>query len=340
MQEITTVSEIYKWHEQRNKERPREYLGWSQIGRPCERELWLAFRWAFNNTFQGRMLRLFDTGHREEDRIINELREIGLKVTAIDAETKKQVAVSSLGGHFRGHLDAQVTGFPERPNDKHLMDVKTVKTKKFDQLLKDGMKKMYPTYWAQAHGYMGKLGIKYGAYIFVCKDDDRIHIEFFDYDPAVFEKYEKRAERIIFSDRIPPPISTDPSWYECKMCSAHDMCHGSKLTKNVNCRTCANSTAERDGTWSCAFWDTTIPDSTAQLSGCSNHILHPDLVPWDFKATEHGVIWMTPHGEIKNGESAAGVFESIEIVGNPEACANPDKFIDEVREMFGAKVVG
>lgn len=335
----TTIEAIYKSYERRT-EKPRQYLGWSQIGRPCERELWLAFRWAFDSQFEGRMLRLFDTGHREETRVIHELREIGMKVVAIDPVTKKQVSVSSLGGHFRGHLDAQVTGFFERPNDKHLMDVKTVKSKKFDQLLKDGMKKMYPTYWAQAHGYMGKLGIKYGAYIFVCKDDDRIHIEFFDYDPAVFEKYEKRAERIIFADRMPPPISSDPTWYECKMCSAHDLCHGSKLTKNVNCRTCAHSTAERDGTWSCANYGATIPDLDAQLAGCSAHILHPDLTPWDFKPSESGVIWLTPEGPIENGVSAPKVYESIEIVGNWKACAKPDEFVDEVRDVFGAKVVG
>ena len=335
----STATEIYKLYE-RKPERPREYLGWSQIGRPCDRELWLAFRWATNSRFEGRMLRLFDTGHREEARLIHELREIGCTVNAIDKETGKQIAVSSHGGHFRGHVDGVVTGLPEAPDVVHLMDVKTTNSKKFDELLKKGMEKLYPAYWAQAHGYMGKLGISRGVYIFVCKDDERIHAEFFDFDPKVFEKYEKRAESIIFSDRMPPPLSTEPSWHECKFCSNHSFCHETKMTKNVNCRTCANSTAERDGTWSCAHYGATIPDFTAQLSGCSSHILHPDLVPWNYKPFEHGVIWMTPHGEIKNGESAPGVFESIEIVGNPEACANPDKFIDEVREMFGAKVVG
>lgn len=334
----STVNAIYKSYETR-VDKPRQYLGWSQIGRPCERELWLKFRMAVTELFDGRMLRLFDTGHREEMRVIHELRAIGCTVDCIDKATGKQIGVQSLGGHFRGHVDAIVTGFPEAPKTPHLMDVKTVKAKKFDQLLKDGMAKLYPEYWAQAHGYMGKLGLTRGAYIFVCKDDDRIHMERFDYDKSVFEKYEKRAEAIIFADRMPPPISTDPSWYQCGYCSAKDICHGSKLTKNVNCRTCAHSTAERDGTWSCAHWDSTIPDFDAQLAGCSAHILHPDLTPWDFKPSENGVIWLTPHGEIENGVSAQGVFESIEIVGNPQACAQPDAFIDEVREIFGAKVV-
>ena len=335
--EVTTVSEIYKFHEQRNKERPREYLGWSQIGRPCERELWLAFRWAFDNNFDGRMLRLFDSGHREETRVISELREIGCHVIAIDPVTKKQVSVQSHGGHFRGHLDAQVTGLPEAPHVKHLMDVKTIKASKFEELLKKGMEKMYPTYWAQAHGYMGKLGIRRAVYIFVCKDNDKIHAEFFDFDEKVFEKYEKRAERIIFSDRMPPPISTEPTWYECKLCSAHDLCHGSKVVKKVNCRTCAHSTAERNGTWTCAKYDVVL-ETEHQLQGCQAHILHPDLVPWDYTPTEFGVVWHTPDGDIANGEPDAHIYESTEIVANPKACAL--NLGDEFRNEFDGSIVG
>lgn len=336
---MSTIDKIYKLYESK-PERPRAYLGWSQIGRPCDRELWLSFRMAINTRFEGRMLRLFDTGHREEERIIHELREIGCTVNAIDKKTGKQIGVSSLGGHFRGHVDAVVSGLPEAPDTVHLMDVKTANTKKFDELLKKGMEKLYPVYWAQAHGYMGKLGIKRGVYIFVCKDDDRIHAEFFDYDEKVFEKYEKRAESIVFADRMPPPLSTDPTWFECRFCAAHDFCHVSKTTQNVNCRTCAHSTAERDGTWSCAQHEATIPTFDAQLAACSAHIIHPDLVPWKYEPSERGVIWLTPYGKVENGVSAQGVFESIEILGNVEACANPDKFIDEVREIFGAKVVG
>jgi hypothetical protein len=335
----TTATEIYKLYE-RKTEKPREYLGWSQIGRPCERELWLAFRWAFNNTFEGRMLRLFDTGHREEARIIHELRELGCEVKCIDPATGKQYGTQALGGHFRGHLDAIVTGLPEDEQTTYLVDVKTVKSKKFDQLLKDGIKKLYPEYWAQAHGYMGEFKLARAMYIFVCKDDERIHSETFDFDPAVHQKYLKRAEAIIFADRMPPPISTDPSWYQCGYCSAKDICHGSKLTKNVNCRTCAHSTAERDGSWSCAHYGATIPDSTAQLSGCPSHILHPDLTPWKYSPTEHGVVWHTPDGDINNGESSFDTFESTEIVVNPKACASGDRFVEDMREMFGARVVG
>ena len=53
-----------------------------------------------------------------------------------------------------------------------------------------------------------------------------------------------------------------------------------------NCRTCANSTPERDGTWHCEHWGATIPNLDAQLAGCDSHVIHPDLTA----AGHHGVL--------------------------------------------------
>ena len=47
----------------------------------CDRAIWYAFRWAHPPTaYDGRMLRLFRTGDREEARLIEELRAIGCVV--------------------------------------------------------------------------------------------------------------------------------------------------------------------------------------------------------------------------------------------------------------------
>lgn len=334
----STAQKIYKIYEERSRGGAREYLGMSQIGRPCERELWLTFRWVADVEFSGRMLRLFDTGHREEERVIFELREAGCSVLSIDPATKKQVSVQRHGGHFRGHVDGQVLGLAENPKVKHLMDVKTVKLKKFADLLEHKMKKAFPEYWAQAQCYMGELGLKHGVYIFVCKDDDRIHFEFFEFEPETHEFYMKRAEKIIFNDRLPPPISKNPTWYQCKMCSFHDFCHGSKIAKNANCRTCAHSTAERDGTWSCAKHEATIPDAAAQRAGCESHVIHIDLVPWNYTVDERfGVVWHTPEGDIANGEPDAHVYTSAEILANYKACAK--NLVDEFRNEFDGRIV-
>lgn len=57
----------------------RHHLGGSLIGRKCKRELWYSFRWAQPPEFEGRMLRLFNRGHREEDRFVEWLRSIGVE---------------------------------------------------------------------------------------------------------------------------------------------------------------------------------------------------------------------------------------------------------------------
>jgi hypothetical protein len=187
--------------------------------------------------------------------------------------------------------------------------------------------------------YMMGAGDDRALYYAICKDDDRIYTERVRFDKAVAQKAIDRGYRLVKADRMPPPISTDPTWFECRFCAAHEFCHKTKLTKEVNCRTCTNSTAREDGTWHCEQYDVAL-DFENQKQGCEAHVLHPDLVPWQHKVEGKAIIWMTPHGDIKNGVSDWETFTSREIVANAPACASRDKFVDEAREIFGAKVVG
>lgn len=58
----------------------RNHLGGSLIGRKCKRALWYTFRWAARDKFEGRMLRLFLRGHREEYEFVRHLRRVGVQV--------------------------------------------------------------------------------------------------------------------------------------------------------------------------------------------------------------------------------------------------------------------
>src|SRR5690606_37392825 len=63
----------------------------SSIGHPCERHLWYRFRWAHEGEkFDGRKLRLFHTGHVEEERLVAYLRLAGVEVQAVDPATGEQ----------------------------------------------------------------------------------------------------------------------------------------------------------------------------------------------------------------------------------------------------------
>lgn len=58
----------------------RAHLGGSMIGRSCDREIWYGFRWAKKPDFDGRMLRLFGRGHKEEFIFVADLRRAGFEV--------------------------------------------------------------------------------------------------------------------------------------------------------------------------------------------------------------------------------------------------------------------
>ncbi|CAB4198347.1 hypothetical protein UFOVP1309_74 [uncultured Caudovirales phage] len=329
MNDIQTL--IDKHHED-TREGPRGHMGCSQLGHACDRWLWLSFRFAVIEKFPGRILRLFRRGQLEERTVVSDLQAIGMKITSTGANQSRV----DFGCHISGSTDGIIeNGVPGNIKAKHILEIKTASAKSFKDMQTKGLEKSKPVYWVQVHLYMMGKDINHALFIMVNKDNDEVYSEIVNRDDAVAIKFLERGKRIVKADNAPAGISTDASWYECKYCAGHDLCHGSKLTKEVNCRTCAHSTAVDDGTWHCAHWDMTIPDLSAQLAGCDNHILHPDLTPgWQLDRTETGVIWMTKEGPIHNAPEA---YLSREIVANWQACASGVK--DDFKE-FDARVVG
>lgn len=340
---------VYELHARRAAaEPPRDYLGWSQIGEPCDRALWYSFRWAEREALDGRVARLFDSGHREEARLLQDLRDAGIQVWDRDPATGQQFAVSSVFGHLRGHLDAVALGLPEAPKTPHLVDVKTIKSKKFDELLKKGLRELYPKYWAQGHGYMGYKGLTRAAFIFVCKDDDRIHVERFEFDKNEFARYEARAEKIVRAAVPPLRLSEDPGWYECRFCAYRELCHGTAAPL-ANCRTCTHATpvCEGDsGSWRCERFDAEI-QLDAQRVGCGDHRVIPVLLerfarPVDADPAANTVSYeLSSGGQFVNGEPPEA-YSSAEI----RACADKrflavgstDPYIQTLRSELGARV--
>ena len=50
------------------------------------------------------------------------------------------------------------------------------------------------------------------------------------------------------------------------------------------------------------------------------------------------IVWHTPCGDIANGEGDAHIYESSEILANPEVCAK--NLGDEFRREFDGRIVG
>jgi len=239
------------------------------------------------------------------------------------------------GSHVGGSTDGMIEGgVPEAPKKRHVAEFKTHAKKSFDDLVKNGVQKSKPVHWCQMQLYMSGTGVDRALYFAVCKDDDRIYTERVHLDRAAAKQLIERGHRIALAERIPDPISTDPSWYQCKWCPAYDFCHKTHLTQEINCRTCAHATPEKDSTWSCARWESDGIPYEFQLEGCASHVLHPDLVPWTMKdsGSPHEAVYDIDGIDVRNGEGDEHVYTSLELIAGKG-------LVDRVRETFPGATV-
>lgn len=268
------VKAIYQRYEDNRRSAHRPHLGGSQIGNTCARALWYQFRWTYTEKHEGRILRLFETGEREELRVIQNLRAAGCTVWDRDPATGQQFRYTAHHGHFALSLDGVVEGLPES-SKVHTLEVKTMSDKYFKTLCNLGVEKAKPVYYAQCQIGMHLSGLDRCLFISVNKNTDEIYAERLKVDHDFAGDLLFKAQEIIFADRPPRGISNDPAWFECKFCPYHSICHGYGVAE-LNCRTCAFSTAETEG-WSCARHKKAL-DEIDQRSGCGDHIYNPALV--------------------------------------------------------------
>jgi len=276
-QDSATVRAIYNYWKKRGDSEPkRGYLGASAIGAPCERQLWYSFRDCTAESFEGRLYRLFNRGHLEEPRFVEELKGIGCEVHEVGPDGK-QFEIALFGGHFKGHCDGVALGIPEAPNTWHLLEMKTSNTKDFNKLKQEGVEKFKPQHFDQMQIYMAELGLDRALYLAVCKETDELYTERVRKDSKAVQRIKDRAERVIFSNTPPERISEKSDFYLCKWCAAQDLCHNqgdSALpVPALSCRQCCHASPERDGTWTCA-------KGNAFGTVCEHHLTLPGLIDW------------------------------------------------------------
>ena len=254
----------------------RTHLGASIIGRECTRQLWYTFRWARKPTFSARKLRIFDRGDLEEKRFAGWFEDTGLELWIKD-KSGKQFRATDHDGHFGGSMDGIVRGLLEMVKELVIVEIKTHNNKSFKDLLRNKVKKSKWEHYVQMNVYMYKRGLKWALYCAINKDTDEIYLEFVKLDKSVAKKHLERAEFIIYTEDKPVRLSDRPTWYKCKMCDYHGVCHGHELPA-INCRTCAHSTPEKggDGLWSCQLKRKAI--TKCPKKGCVAHVFNPNVL--------------------------------------------------------------
>lgn len=277
---------------QQSKEH-RWHLGASLIGRDCARELWYGFRWAKAPRHQARILRLFDRGHREEERIVKWLRDAGITVYDRDPATGDQYRVSSCEGHFGGSEDAELLNVPLfAESDRILAEFKTHGEKSFALVQAKGVRAAKPEHYTQMCTYMRQRRLCGALYFAINKNDDEIYVEFISADDEHADAAEQRAASIIATDQPPLRIAESPTFYKCKMCTFMQMCHGKEVPA-VNCRTCAHAAPGTNGTWKCVRHGHVFTKEAEEVDrenihaefngprmhdGCSDHVFNPYML--------------------------------------------------------------
>ena len=267
---------IDAWYEANQEARDDLTLRCSSLGKPCDRQLWYAFRWAVEKEkFSGRTLRIFENGNIRERVILDMLRGAGIDVREIDENTGSQFRVSLASGVLTGSCDGKASNVPDAPKTEHLIEIKTMNDKRWLEWRRKGVKASDPAYYVQVQLYMHGFDLTRCLFVSENQNTREVEAERIHYDPLFAAQQVDRAARIARADTAPPRISDDPNWFQCRFCPAHSICHNG-ATARRNCRTCLAS-ATKGGAWSCQRNGHDLTPSD-QSKGCSVHLYLPSLV--------------------------------------------------------------
>lgn len=251
-----------------NAEDPRrDHLGASLIGRECLRELYYSWRWADPKRHDARMLRLFNRGHREEERFIEWLKETCDEVWPLDPRTGEQIRIEDFRGYFGGSLDAVIRN-PTGYKGDFLGEFKTHGDKSYKNLVMKGVREAKPEHYAQMQVYLDYKPKLMGAlYFAINKNDDSLYIEFVARDPDFAKVMKKKAVKIFLSKEPPErfPEASEYNFYCNRFCDFSSVCWKNKAPA-VSCRTC-RFVQTTDNGWQCLKMNE-ILNPQQQRDGC------------------------------------------------------------------------
>ena len=229
----------------------RGYLGMSQIGKSCERALWLDLNLGEKKPVEGQLARIFENGKTREEAIIADLEAAGYQVVG------QQTAFEDFGGLFRGHCDGVIVGVTK--SHDHLLEIKTANDASFKSFVKHGAKRK-PEYWAQMQCYMGYAGLERSLFVVENKNNQELYTERVYFDPKAFEENKAKARRIIEAQTAPEKPVDESGCYWCPF-------------KNFSCDdppAVKNRPPKKEGCQTCLFyWPAAeAPQRSQEIVGC------------------------------------------------------------------------
>ena len=210
---------------------PREYLGASRLGAACERQLQYEYAKApvdQGKGFSGRLLRIFERGHRTEDMVIRWLRMAGYTLKTEDAEGH-QFGFSVASGRLRGHVDGVLLAGPEGLTYPALFETKCLGAKSWRDVVKNKLAVSKPIYAAQIALYQSYLDLHEHPALFTAVNADtmEIYAEPIPFDASLAQRMSDRAAKVITATdagELLPRSFADQTHFECKFCAWSDRC--------------------------------------------------------------------------------------------------------------------
>jgi hypothetical protein len=226
--------------QQRAQETPRDYLGASRLGLPCERQLQFEYAGApvdAGRGFSGQLLRVFDVGHALEELAIRWLRAAGFMLITHKADGG-QIGFASAGGRLRGHIDGLITQLPESLGEylslPMLWECKSMHDASWKDTVKRGVSVSKPIYAAQIAIYQAYLeaaipGVSQNPALFTAinKDTQAIYFELVPFNADLAQRMSDRAVRVLEATErhaLLPRMSTTPTHFVCKACAYAERC--------------------------------------------------------------------------------------------------------------------
>lgn len=263
----------------------RHHLGASVLSHTCERFLFYTFRWFMVPQHPSRVVRIFNRGHREEDRMIGTLRDIGLVISTTYEELFKNLNVPvsyesiaalkdyginlhapfahKYGEHKQlqvdmpSHLGGSIDGVLHVPAEYvdelgYLLPIecKTHNRKNYMAAMNKNLIESQPKHYAQINTYGKYLGAKYGLYYAENKDNEEINFKLVKLDASLVDLYERRGLNVIYT-QDPKQLSRTTETWMCKMCDYAPLCKKNLPPTSISCRSCANFFPQKDGSWLC-----------------------------------------------------------------------------------------
>jgi hypothetical protein len=215
----------------RNRSRtPRDYLGGSRVGEPCERKLVYEVTHTRKDPgadFEGPILRVFDAGHAFEALSIRWLREAGFDLRDQRADGG-QFGFETAGGRLRGHIDGVIVAGPSiGVRWPALWEHKALNTRSWSDLVKRGLQLSKPVYFAQVQLYMAYMELGVALFTALNKDSQALYHEIVPFEPAAAQALSDKAVAVIRSaeaGELPPRMASAPDFFLCRMCDWAKRC--------------------------------------------------------------------------------------------------------------------